>query len=119
MILLVEDEYMVRELVADSLKNYGYQVIEACNGVEAKEKMIKCQRPIDLVLTDVVMPGISGKQLIDELSKIQPNLKSIFMSGYTNDAIANNGILENNVAFIQKPFSPTNLIHKVQEVLAT
>ena len=117
MILVVEDEFLVRELVTDSLKTNGYQVVEACDGKDAREKMKHCGQHIDLILTDIVMPGISGKQLVAELSKIQPKVKSLFMSGYSDDAALNQGGLSDQVEFIQKPFSPASLVRKVQEIL--
>jgi len=116
-ILLVEDEYMVRELVSTALKKVGYHVIEASNGDEAKEKMKTFGDSIDLVLTDIVMPGLTGKQLVDELSKIQANFKSLYMSGYPNDIIVQKDTLDKDAQFIQKPFSPVSLINKVKDIL--
>lgn len=116
-ILVVEDEFMVRELVCDTLRNYGYTVIEAANGKNARQVFEQYQGRIDLVLTDVIMPEMSGRKLIELLSLNNTELKALFMSGYTDEAIINHGVLEPGMAFIQKPFTPTVLAKKVRETL--
>jgi len=116
-ILVVEDEFMVRELVCDTLRNYGYTVLEASNGKIARQVFEQALEKINLVLTDVIMPEMSGRKLIEILSSIHPGIKSLYMSGYTDEAILNHRVLEPGMAFIQKPFTPTALAKKVREVL--
>ncbi len=116
-ILVVEDEFMVRELVCDSLKNSGYTILEASNGKEAIEMFTKNSKKIDLILTDVIMPAMSGRKMVEILQKKYPGINALYMSGYTDDAIIKHGVLEPGMAYIQKPFSPKALIQKVQEVL--
>jgi signal transduction histidine kinase/DNA-binding response OmpR family regulator len=119
-ILLVEDEDMVRQLARYTLMENGYQVLEAHNGRAALEICQQHNGPIDLLLTDVVMPGkLSGRELAQKMQAQYPNLKVLFMSGYTDDTIVRHGVLDANLAFLQKPFSPTTLAHKVREVLDT
>ncbi len=116
-ILVVEDEDMLRELIEEILTQLGYEVTVAANGGEAlllvEEKGLKP----DLVLTDVVMPNMSGKDLVKRLKKSQPHLKVLYMSGYSDDAMIQQGILEPGTAFIPKPFTLNDLAKKVQEVL--
>jgi len=116
-ILLVEDNMGVRELIRQVLSKLGYNLLEAGNGQEALRLMAHRPDPVHLLLTDVVMPGISGKTLAEELVRTRPDLKTLFMSGYTDEAIAQHGVLEPGAAFIQKPFSPMNLAAKVRIVL--
>jgi len=116
-ILVVEDEFLVRELVCDTLRNNGFTVIEATNGKEAIEIFDKNQSTIDLVLTDVIMPEMSGRKLIEVLKNKYQDLKALYMSGYTDDAIIKHGVLEPGMSYIQKPFSPRALIEKLQDVL--
>ena len=117
-ILVVEDEYLVRELVCDTLQNSGYKIIEASNGKEAVELYQSNNNRIDLVLTDVIMPEMSGRKLVETLIEQYPDLKSLYMSGYTDDAIIRHGVLEPGMNYIQKPFSPRALLAKINEVLA-
>jgi len=116
-ILVVEDEYLVRELVCDTLQNSGYKIIEASNGKEALELYESNNNRIDLVLTDVIMPEMSGRKLVETLVEQYPDLKSLYMSGYTDDAIIRHGVLEPGMNYIQKPFSPRALLEKINEVL--
>jgi CheY-like chemotaxis protein len=116
-ILLVEDEPGVRNLVRDTLKEDGYIVLEAANSAEALLLSGQHTGPIHLLLTDVVMPGLSGRQLAERLLPLRPELKVLYMSGYTDDAIVRHGVLEPGVAFLHKPFAPQMLTHKVREVL--
>jgi two-component system, cell cycle sensor histidine kinase and response regulator CckA len=116
-ILLAEDEEIVRSLMRDVLKGYGYDVLEAANGSAA---LILCERhpgPIHLMITDVVMPEMSGRELTEHLAGTHPEMKVLFMSGYTDDTIVRHGILESDIAFLQKPFTPQALAHRVREVL--
>jgi PAS domain S-box-containing protein len=116
-ILLVEDMEIVRKLAVRSLKAYGYSVIESEGGSDAIAKFEEKKGKVDLLVTDVVMPQMSGKELFDLLEKRKPDLTVLFMSGYTDDAIAHHGVLEEGVDFIQKPFRPQELAEKVREVL--
>jgi CheY-like chemotaxis protein len=118
-ILLVEDEDMVRQLARYALLENGYHVLEAQNGREAIDICEHYNGSIDLLLTDVVMPGkLSGRNLAEQLEAQYPHMKVLYMSGYTEDTIVRHGIIEANLAFLQKPFSPVTLTRKVREVLA-
>ncbi len=117
-ILVVEDHEDVRTLTVKILNSYGYHVIEASNGAEALAAARNHVGPIHLLLTDVVMPGMNGKELSDRLRQLQPDLKVLFTSGYTADVIARRGVLEENVAYLPKPFSPERLAAKVREALS-
>jgi two-component system cell cycle sensor histidine kinase/response regulator CckA len=116
-ILLVEDEPGVRNLVRDTLKEDGYIVLEANNSAEALLLSEQHPGPIHLLFTDVVMPGLSGRQLAERLLPQRPGLKILYMSGYTDDAIVRHGVLEPGVVFLHKPFTPQILTRKVREVL--
>ncbi len=116
-ILLVEDDAKVREMAAKILKQHGYDVIEASNGKTAMEIASLCDEPFDLLVTDVIMPEISGKELYQALSGSRPTLKALFISGYTEDIMGQNGLLEPGIAFIQKPFSMQKLIKKIRDIL--
>jgi PAS domain S-box-containing protein len=116
-IFLVEDDASVRELAARVLRQQGYTVLEAANGAEALRLARERGEPVHLLLTDVVMPGLSGEALAEQLIQIRPGLKVLFMSGYTDDAISHRGVLEPGVSFLQKPFGPPALARKVRAVL--
>ena len=116
-ILLVEDEEAVRELVGDSLRNNGYTVLEAENGAQALEISEKHPSRIHLMITDVVMPGMSGRELAQRLSARHSHVKVLFMSGYTDNAVLHQGVLEAQTFFLQKPFSAEDLARKVRELL--
>jgi CheY-like chemotaxis protein len=116
-ILLAEDEEMVRQLAREVLSTYGYQVLVTSNGGGA---LLICEshpEKIDLLLTDVVMPEMGGPQLAARLQQLRPNLKVLYMSGYTDNAIVHQGVLDENQNFIQKPFSPISLAERVRSVL--
>jgi two-component system, cell cycle sensor histidine kinase and response regulator CckA len=116
-VLLVEDEEAVRALTLRILKDHGYNVIEAGNGQDALREAGKYSATIHLVLTDVVMPGMSGRTLVSQLETARPGIKALYMSGYTDNAIVHHGILDSDIAFIPKPFSPSQLARKIWEVL--
>ena len=116
-ILLVEDEVVLLEMAKTMLEELGYQVKTASLPVEALSSLQGNTSGIDLLITDVVMPGMSGKELAGEVRKRCENVKVLFMSGYTANAIAHHGVLDKGVAFIQKPFSLRELAHIVREVL--
>ncbi len=116
-VLVVEDEPVVRVLARKVLRQGGYTVIEAANGVEALEIAGQHAGDIDLLLTDVVMPDMSGRELMRKLSPRLPRLKVLYMSGYADEAIVHHGVLDPGTAFIQKPFMPEGLARKVRQVL--
>jgi len=116
-ILVVEDEEVVRKLAVRLLKKQGYKVLDAPDGGKALMLCEEFKEPIHLILTDVVMPGMSGRKLVDRLKEIHPEMKTLFMSGYTDNAILRHGVLEEGVNFIQKPFSVERLARKVRDVL--
>ena len=95
----------------------GYTILEASNGDEALQIAHDEQSDIALLLTDVVMPGASGRALANQVGVMRPGIKVVYMSGYTDDAITDHGVLDPGIAFIQKPFTPFGLISKVREVL--
>ena len=116
-ILVVEDEAGVRSLVCATLRAKGYTVLEASGPLEAVSLVERHADPIHLLLTDVVMPQMGGKELADRVSPLRPEMKALFMSGYTDDAVVRHGILEANTFFLQKPFTSAALGQKVREVL--
>jgi PAS domain S-box-containing protein len=115
-ILVVEDEPAVRELAVLILRDRGYQVYQSGSAFEALE-MIRRHESFDLVLTDVIMPQMSGKALCDQIKSQIPHTKVLLMSGYTDDALAHHGVLDEGLSFLEKPFSPLQLTRKVREVL--
>lgn len=116
-LLLVEDDDAVRALSRHVLRECGYTLLEATHGREAIRVAQSHDGPIHLVLSDVVMPYLGGRQLAERLAEERPGLKMLFVSGYTDDAVVRHGILESDVAFLQKPFTPSALANKVRAVL--
>lgn len=116
-VLLVEDETDVRNLMARTLRQYGYIVLEAGSGEEALQIVEQHCPKLDILMTDVVLPTISGKVLADQVSSLCPGIKVLFTSGYTDDVIALHHVLEPGVAFLEKPFSHRSLVRKIREVL--
>jgi two-component system cell cycle sensor histidine kinase/response regulator CckA len=118
-ILLVEDETSLHELARELLEANGYKVIEAERGEKAIQIVEHSQMPIDLLLTDVVMPGMGGKQLAKRLLELRPALHVLYMSGYTDDVISNRGALPENILLLPKPFTRAILLRRVREALET
>jgi CheY-like chemotaxis protein len=116
-ILLVEDEKAVRNLVRYALTRQGYTVLDASDPLEAMSLFESHSSDIDMLLTDVVMPGMNGRELVDKMHTTNPNLKILYMSGYNEDIIAHHGVLDEHTCFIQKPFSNKELADKVRRVL--
>jgi PAS domain S-box-containing protein len=116
-VLLTEDEEQVRQMIRMILEMSGYCVLEASDGEEALAIYKQHEGEIDLVMTDVVMPQMSGRELAQSLEVLHPGIKVLYMSGYTDDAIVRHGLLDQEIAFLQKPFTPDVLIRKVREVL--
>ena len=117
-ILVVEDEKAVRELTVHMLQQLGYVILTASSGAEALEAGQNHQGPIHLLLTDVVMPAMSGRQLADRLLERRPGTKVLFLSGYTENTVVHHGVLDAGVNFLPKPFSRETLAKKLREVLA-
>jgi PAS domain S-box-containing protein len=116
-ILVAEDEEMMRNLARESLKVHGYTVLESANGAEALAVCKQHDGPIHLLLTDVLMPGMSAADLVRQFRKSRPETRILYMSGYAAPSIADRGILPEGLAFIGKPFTPDSLVRKVGEVL--
>ncbi|HVZ74747.1 MAG TPA: ATP-binding protein [Polyangia bacterium] len=116
-VLLVEDQDEVRLVAREVLRRYGYVVLEARNGAEALRVCEETTSHIDLLLTDVVMPHMSGRELAERAAKLRPAMRVLFMSGHTEDAILQHGILDRGVAYLQKPIVPESLARRVREVL--
>jgi CheY-like chemotaxis protein len=116
-ILLVEDEESILEVAAEILREKGYRVLEASNGKDALKIAEVEGDNLHLLLTDVIMPQMNGKELADRVKILQPGIKVLFLSGYTDHAIVHQGVLDSGVDFLQKPFSLTTLLVKVKEVL--
>lgn len=116
-ILLVEDDRVVRHLADHILKLYGYNTLVAGDTDHARELCETFEGDIHLVLTDVVMPVLSGRELVQQLQEIRPNMKVLYMSGYTDNVIVHHGVLKANTAFLQKPFTPDSLTGKVRETI--
>jgi nitrogen-specific signal transduction histidine kinase/CheY-like chemotaxis protein len=116
-VLLVEDDASLRALAARALRINGYEVLMAANGAEALKVAASHPGPVDIVASDVVMPGIGGRQLIEQLVETYAGIKVLFMSGYTNDEIVRRGVLGGGTAFLQKPFTPDQLVRSIRAVL--
>ncbi|MCI0488788.1 MAG: ATP-binding protein, partial [Blastocatellia bacterium] len=116
-ILVVEDEEMVRRLVSQTLEECGYAVLSACGGSEAALICRQQEKPIDLIVTDMVMPQMSGRELIERIAPLYPEIKVLYISGYTGKAIFHNSQPESGTGYLEKPFSPLSLARKVREVL--
>ena len=115
--LLVEDDDKVREVVAMALRDAGYTVLEARSGALALVHADERREPIHLVITDLVMPGMNGRELVERWRARHPETRALFMSGYTEATAPSQGGLPVGAAFIQKPFAPSALARRVREVL--
>jgi nitrogen-specific signal transduction histidine kinase/ActR/RegA family two-component response regulator len=116
-ILLVEDEEAVRDLVRESLQQNGYTVLEAKDGTEALRISKRYKDPIHLLLTDVIMPGMNGRELAQGLASSHSDMKVLYMSGYTENAVVHDGVLDSGMALLQKPFTRDQLAKRVRELL--
>jgi two-component system cell cycle sensor histidine kinase/response regulator CckA len=114
---VVEDEEVVRKLAVRILRGQGYKVLEASNGADTLMLCKEQKGSIDLILTDVVMPQMDGRQLVEQLCQLRPDLKALYMSGYTDKFRDDRGVLAEGVNYIQKPFASEGLAKKVREVL--
>ena len=114
---MVEDEKGVREFLREVLESEGYTVLETSGGEEALKLCRDHAGTIHLMLTDVVMPRMSGRELAARAASLRPEMKTLFISGYTDDAIIHHGVLVPGVAFLEKPFTPEALARKVRAVL--
>jgi len=116
-VLLVEDDPLVRNVALRALESAGYKVLESGNGHGALAMAHSCDDEIDLLITDVVMPLMGGRELAQELSALHPKTSILFMSGYTDDAVVRHGIMDKDIEYLQKPFTPESLVRRVGEVL--
>ncbi|NQU05001.1 MAG: response regulator, partial [Calditrichaeota bacterium] len=116
-ILIVEDEAGVRNLAVKVLTRLGYKVIEATNGSEACYECDKFDKKIDLVVTDVVMPVMGGVEMVNKLQEKRRDIKVLYMSGYTTNAIVHQGVLDPGIPYMQKPFIPITIAQQVRKVL--
>jgi CheY-like chemotaxis protein len=116
-ILLVEDEAVVRRLVAEILETSGYTVLQAGDGPSALELLRRNNRTVELLLTDVVMPGMSGREVAQAVTSMRPDTHVVYMSGYTGSVIDHHGILEQGTAFLQKPFTAEDLTRTIRKLL--
>jgi PAS domain S-box-containing protein len=117
-VLLVEDEEIVRTLVRDILEGNGYTVLEASSGAEAVSIGRNCKGPIHMILTDVVMPKMGGREAAESLAQHLPGVKVLYISGYTDESIVHHGVLDSGIPYLEKPFTPDALLRKVRQVLA-
>ncbi|MGB7621953.1 MAG: PAS domain S-box protein [Terriglobia bacterium] len=116
-ILIVEDDLLVRKLASETLGKFGYQILEAAHGEEALRICKTHEGTIQLLLTDIIMPGMTGRELAGRIEPLFARIKVIYMSGYTDNAILHQGRLDPGMNFLQKPFTPSILLQKVREVL--
>ncbi|MCG6538306.1 MAG: response regulator [Syntrophales bacterium LBB04] len=116
-ILLTEDEEIVRDWVLKALQRLGYTILHAANGQEALRLLQNYQGRIDLLMTDIVMPGMNGRELADRLLKLHPETKVLYTSGYTENVIVHHGVVEEDLNFLGKPYTLQQLSEKVRTVL--
>lgn len=116
-VLIVEDDDEVRSLAREILQAFGYRVLEAAHGAEALAAARQHPGPIHLLVTDVVMPGMNGREVAEALARERPDTKTLYLSGYTENAVVHHGVVDARMAFLKKPFTPDTLARKVREVL--
>jgi hypothetical protein len=116
-VLIAEDDEQVRALSKVMLTQSGYKVIEAVDGEDAVRKFMENKEKVQLLIFDVIMPKKNGKQAYEEILKLRPDIKALFISGYASEIISKHGIIEDDLYFISKPLSPSELLRKVREVL--
>jgi two-component system cell cycle sensor histidine kinase/response regulator CckA len=116
-VLVVEDAEQVRQLTAAILRRAGYRVLEAADGQDACDLLARYHESVDLLLTDVVMPGMNGRQVFEHLSAQRPSMRVIYCSGYTSETVVHHGIPNRGRAFVQKPYTTTGLLQTVRQVL--
>ena len=116
-ILLAEDEVDVRGAIKEILQEYGFSVIEAVDGKDAVDKYSENKDDINLLLMDVIMPKMNGKEAYNEIKKIAPGIKAIFTSGYTSKIVHAKGVFQEGIHFISKPVTPKDLLKKIREVM--
>ena len=116
-VLLVEDEELVRQLTREILRRNGYRVLEACDGIAALAVLRDHRGPIDLLLTDVVMPRMSGHELVEQARPLRPDMRILYVSGYSEEAIARQGQLTEGIELLAKPFTPGALTAKIRQLL--
>jgi two-component system cell cycle sensor histidine kinase/response regulator CckA len=118
-ILLVEDDELLRKMISRILEGSGCAVVAASDGEQALDLLDNPEHEkIDLLISDVVMPGIGGKALAEKLKARVPELKVLYISGYPDETVVSHGVLNRGVAYLQKPFSPADVINRVREILA-
>jgi len=118
-VLVVEDQEEVRRLMISALRSYGFHVLEAADGTAALEEAANYSGPIHLLLTDVIMPDMTGRDVAERLTPVRPAMKVLYISGYSGEVIADRGVLKANVAYLPKPFTPAALVSKVRQVLSS
>jgi len=116
-IMIVDDDYSIRRLVWDTLEPLGYELMEAACGEDALELMRKTDKKVALVLSDVIMTGMNGRELSETLEKDYPDTKTVLMSGYTDNVIVHHGVLDPGIVFINKPLLPIALANQIRKVL--
>ena len=116
-VLVVEDEPALRELTKRVLQGAGYTVLEAGNGTDALRLLEEHPHDVHLVFTDVVMPGMNGRELAARLAVLRPNMRVLYTSGYTEDAILRHGVLDDASRFLSKPYTPADLRRRIREAL--
>ncbi|MES1260699.1 MAG: response regulator, partial [Acidobacteriota bacterium] len=116
-ILLVEDDINVRKFIGSVLRKGGYRVLDACDGHDALQVWRQTEEPAALVLTDLVMPGLSGTMLIEKLKDLNPAIRAIYMSGHAHHSALSGSFLDSSLPFLHKPFTPDTLLRTVREVL--